>query len=224
MRSLVLLLVVASLGLFSTVGVAQSDLRPETDQTTTIDRIQFTDAELADFGFTPAELDIYKKRMQSTPGRWWGQLSPMELMMYSSTTEVERKRFARLYLESLHPKVLAERDAAVTMYQVAREIHKEQRGVTPVSMTKRSLKRPVLFVDVGCESCKKDVIELVEASDSILDIYVLGVDRAEDVNQQLIRWARSMRLPPKRITLNDDNGIYQRRYGQALDKLHLVNQ
>jgi len=183
---------------------------------------EYTERELEEYGFTTADLASYHARLQSKAGRWWGHLSPMELMMYSAESDLERRRFARMYLESMHPKSLAERDAVVTLYAVARDMYKEK--VTNVLPVKRSLRRPILFVDLNCDDCKADVIELVQAADAVLDIYVTGLDRSKDRNAQLIHWARSMQLPPSRITLNADRGIYQQRYGQPLDRLHLVSQ
>ncbi len=200
-----------------------NQLLPQNNETTI--NTEYTDAELGDYGFTASELTTYKARLNTKAGRWWGQLSPMEMMMYSATTEIERKRFARMYLESMHPKSLAERDATVTMYQVARDIHKEKSGLVQFpKQSKTVLKRPVLFVQLACVECKKDVIELVNASEEVLDIYIAGLNKSDNPKDQLVAWARSMRLPPTQITLNEDKGIYQRRYGKPLNRLHLVHQ
>jgi len=186
---------------------------------------EHTEAELLDYGFTARDLENYRARMTTRAGRWWGHLSPMEMMMYSAETADERHRFARMYLQTLHPKSLAERDAGVVMYQEARALYQEQRGMVRFSNSALMEQiRPALFVRFDCESCKQDVIELIAASDTKVDVYLTGIDSEKDVNAQLIAWARSMQLPPQKVTLNDDRGIYQRQFGQPLERLQLVTQ
>jgi len=196
--------------------------RPPNTREQTTQSLRFTDAELLEYGFSTQDLATYKDRLTGRAGRWWGHLSPLEMMMYSAVDDAERRRYAKMYLQSSYPKAQAERDAAATMYQVARELFTEQSGKRQFGG--RSTKRPALFVSIACEDCKKDVVELVAATDGVMDIYVtnLAVDRP--IKDQLISWASSMRLPSSKVTLNEDKGIYLKRFGSPLDRFHLVTQ
>ena len=181
----------------------------------------YTDAELVSAGLSEADMAVYRTRMKTQKGQWWGHVSPAEFMMYSSESDDERKRFAKLYLESNFPKALAERDAIEAMYQVARDIYAKQIGADARPIAKR----PALFINIACEDCKPSVLDLITSSESIVDIYLTGLSSELSVelrNETMIDWARSLQLDPKRITLNDDNGLYERKMGVLLDQFHLV--
>jgi len=107
--------------LFYLMSNASAQTAP-TSPSLSIHRIEYTDAQLVSFGFTKKELGEYEKRLNSIEGKWWGHLSPMEMMMYSAKTENERRRFAKMYLTSNNPKAQAERKSAIAMYSAAREI------------------------------------------------------------------------------------------------------
>lgn len=186
-----------------------------------VDRIEYTDSQLERFGFTANDLKEYKQRLNSLEGKWWGHLSPMEMMMYSAKNEIERRRFAKMYLTSNNPKAQAERKSAVAMYSAAREILADE---LTESLSEVSPKPIILFVNVDCSDCASEVKAVVSDSDHKVDIYVTSLNRKLDIEKQLVNWASALNLPHKKVTLNDDKGIYQNSYGQKLSRLKVIKE
>lgn len=200
------------------VVVAQTVQQPSS---LTISRIEYTNSELASFGFTKKELGDYAKRLDSIEGKWWGHLSPMEMMMYSAKTEGERNRFAKMYLTTNNPKAQAERKSAIAMYSAAREIMaNELVSAYPTEQTKPT----VLFVNVNCNDCAAEVKSVVGDANQKVDIYVTNLNEKLDVNEQLVKWASALSLPHQKVTLNDDKGIFQRSYGYGLSRLKVIRE
>lgn len=185
----------------------------------TLGVVMYTDQQLSEYGLTEIDIASYHRYLQGKEGKWWGHLSPIELMMYAAETEQERIRFARLYLTSTFPKALAERDAMRTMYRVSREILIEQIGSDGVHIQKR----PLLFVNLNCESCQSEVTTLINEAGGIVDIYVTELDPDQKPDAQLITWAQSLALPANKVTLNDDRGIFQKKFGYRLERYYAVS-
>jgi integrating conjugative element protein (TIGR03759 family) len=210
--------VLACLVGFASNALAQSLLTPSS---LSVSRIEYTDSQLMSFGFTHKELTEYQKRLNSLEGKWWGHLSPMEMMMYSAKTEDERRRFAKMYLTSNNPKAQAERKSAIAMYSAAREIMAEE---LTESLADMGSKPTILFVNVDCKDCANEVKSLVANAKQKVDIYVTNLNRKLDITNQLVTWARGLNLPHKKVTLNDDKGIYQNSYGHTLSRLKVVEE
>ena len=189
--------------------------------TPSVSRVEYTDSQLVGFGFTQKELSDYSNRLKSIEGKWWGHLSPMEMMMYSAKTENERRRFAKMYLTSNNPKAQAERKSAIAMYSAAREIMANEL----VDSFSRVAPNPtILFVNVGCEDCASEVKSVVSKASQKVDIYVTNLNRELDISKQLINWASALSLPHNKVTLNDDKGIYQGSYGHTLKRLKVIEE
>lgn len=203
---------------FVSVAVAQTIQKPST---LSISRIKYTNFELEGFGFTQKDLGEYEKRLSSIEGKWWGHLSPMEMMMYSAKTEVERRRFAKMYLTSYNPKAQAERKSAIVMYAAAREIFADE---LTGSFSESPSNPIVLFVNVNCNDCAADVKSIVADAIQKVDIYVTHLNRKLDIKAQLVAWASDLSLPYKKVSLNDDNGIFQRSYGYELNRIKVVSK
>ena len=186
-----------------------------------VTRIEYTDAQLVSFGFTKKELDDYAKRLNSIEGKWWGHLSPMEMMMYSAKTESERRRFAKMYLTSNNPKAQAERKSAIAMYSAAREIMADELYE---SFSEGVSKQTILFVNVDCNDCANEVKTVVANANQKVDIYVTNLNRKLAIEKQLVTWASALSLPHKKVTLNDDKGIYQKSYGHNLSRLKVIEE
>jgi integrating conjugative element protein (TIGR03759 family) len=186
-----------------------------------VSRIEYTDSQLMSFGFTQKELSDYAKRLNSIEGKWWGHLSPMEMMMYSAKTEGERRRFAKMYLKSNNPKAQAERKSAIAMYSAAREILADE---LIDSLNDIKAKPTILFVNVDCNDCASEIKSVVANANQKVDIYVTSLNRKLDIKQQLVNWASVLSLPHNKVTLNDDKGIYQNSYGQTLSRLKVIEE
>lgn len=183
-----------------------------------VSRIEYTDPQLLSFGFTKKELGDYAKRLNSIEGKWWGHLSPMEMMMYSAKTEGERRRFAKMYLTSNNPKAQAERKSAVAMYSAAREILAEELTDSLNGITS---KPTILFVNVDCNDCAGEVRSVVANANQKVDIYVTSLNRELDIKKQLVNWASALSLPHNKVTLNDDKGIYQILINPLIEGINL---
>lgn len=186
-----------------------------------VSRIEYTDSQLERFGFTHEDLSNYAKRLNTIEGMWWGHLSPMEMMMYSAKTENERRRFAKMYLSSNNPKAQAERKSAIAMYSIAREIYADGFANSYPDVKPKPI---ILFVNVDCQDCARDVTSVVVGANRQVDIYVTNLKPDSDVKSQLIRWASALNLPHQKVTLNNDKGIYQRSYGHALSRLKVIEE
>ena len=192
-----------------------------TSSSLSIHRIEYTDAQLVSFGFTKKELGEYEKRLNSIEGKWWGHLSPMEMMMYSAKTENERRRFAKMYLTSNNPKAQAERKSAIAMYSAAREIMADELSE---SLSEVVTKPTILFVNVDCSDCASEVKAVVANAKQKVDIYVTNLNRELAIETQLVKWASALSLSHKKVTLNDDKGIYQKSYGHSLSRLKVIEE
>jgi len=186
---------------------------------TNVSRIEYTDSQLVSFGFSQKELSEYAKRLKSIEGKWWGHLSPMEMMMYSAKTESERRRFAKMYLTTNNPKAQAERKSAIAMYSAARDIMADE---LVDSFSSVGSKPTVLFVNVDCTDCASEVKTAVAEANQKVDIYVTNLNQTLDIKKQLIKWASALSLPHRKVTLNDDKGIYQRSYGTKLSRVKVI--
>jgi len=210
-----------SLVCFLTLLSEASAQTPPTLSASSVSRIEYTESQLMSFGFTQKNLKGYRKLLNSIEGKWWGHLSPMEMMMYSAKTESERRRFAKMYLTSNNPKAQAERKSAIAMYSAAREIMADELAD---SFSSVGLKPAILFVNMNCKDCASEVKSLVARASQKVDIYVTNLNRNLDVNTQLVNWASALSLPHKKVTLNDDKGIYQSSYGHALNRLKVIEE
>lgn len=200
-------------------GVIAQDL--QAPSSFSVSHIEYTDSQLMDFGFTQKELSEYARRLNSLEGKWWGHLSPMEMMMYSAKTEGERRRFAKMYLISNNPKAQAERKSAIAMYSAAREILAEELNKSLSGLTS---KPTILFVNVDCNDCASEIKSVVANADQKVDIYVTNLNRKLNIKKQLVSWASALSLPHNKVTLNDDKGIYQNSYGQALSRIKVIKE
>lgn len=194
---------------------------PHTSSSLSVHRIEYTDAQLVSFGFTKKELGEYTKRLNSIEGTWWGHLSPMEMMMYSAKTDSERSRFAKMYLTSNNPKAQAERKSAIAMYTAAREIMANELSESFSEVVSKPI---ILFVNVDCNDCASEVKKVVANADQKVDIYVTNLNRKLAIEKQLVTWASALSLPHKKVTLNDDKGIYQKSYGHTLSRLKVIEE
>lgn len=194
---------------------------PPPSSSLSVHRIEYTDAQLESFGFTNKELGEYTKRLNSIEGAWWGHLSPMEMMMYSAKTEKERSRFAKMYLTSNNPKAQAERKSAIAMYSAAREIMADELSE---SFSEVISKPTILFVNADCKDCASEVKLVVANANQKVDIYVTNLNRKLAIEKQLVTWASALSLPHKKVTLNDDKGIYQKSYGHTLSRLKVIEE
>jgi len=194
---------------------------PQTTSSSNVSRIEYTDSQLVSFGFSQKELDEYAKRLNSIEGKWWGHLSPMEMMMYSAKTEGERRRFAKMYLTTNNPKAQAERKSAIAMYSAAREIMADELVDSFSSVASKPI---ILFVNVDCTDCASEVKTVVAEATQKVDIYVTNLNQKLDIKKQLVTWASALSLPHKKVTLNDDKGIYQNSYGSQLSRLKVIEQ
>ena len=182
----------------------------------------YSNSQMLDMGLTASDIAQYQSQRETVKGLWWGHMSPVEFLMYSSEDENERKRFAKLYLSSNLPKAVAERDAMVTMYEMAREVYAEQYGL----VSNDESKRPALFVNIACSDCSDEVVDIINLSQIKVDVYLTGLTALSDENekqQAMINWARELNIHPKKITLNDDNGIYEQLNHQPLVSYHLMD-
>ena len=204
---------------FASTVVAEPKIAPELEST--FERIEYTESQLSDFGFDKNDLKEYKRRLNTIEGQWWGHLSPMEMMMYSAKTEDERRRFAKMYLTSNNPKAQAERKSAIAMYSAAREILADQLSDSLSDLTS---KPTILFVNVDCKDCASEVRSVVAGANQKVDIYVTSLNRKLDIEKQVVSWASALNLPPNKVTLNDDKGIFQRSYGQRLSRLKVIEE
>lgn len=210
----VIIFLAGSLGM----AVAETIQKPPS---VSISRIEYTNSELESFGFTQKDLAEYGKRLNSIEGKWWGHLSPMEMMMYSAKTEIERRRFAKMYLTSNNPKAQAERKSAIAMYAAAREVFADE---LTNSFSESPSNPIVLFVNVNCKDCATEVKSFVADAIQKVDIYVTHLNRKLDINTQLVDWASDLSLPYKKVSLNDDNGIFQRSYGYELGRFRVISK
>lgn len=220
MKTFLTLILLSSSSLLycGTVVAAQSETKRSS---LTVSGIDYSDAELEQFGFTRNDLKNYSKRLNSIEGKWWGHLSPMEMMMYSAKTEVERRRFAKMYLTTNNPKAQAERKSAIAMYSIAREIIANELEGTLSQANSRNI---ILFVNVDCADCAGEVKSLVSEAAQKVDIYVTNLNAKLNIKNQLVNWARALDLPHQKVTLNDDKGIYLKSYGQTLDRLKVIQE
>lgn len=220
MKTLIGLMFIAS-WLFMTSANEASAQTQNMQASPTVSRIEYTDSQLIGFGFTQKELTDYAKRLNSIEGKWWGHLSPMEMMMYSAKTEGERRRFAKMYLTSNNPKAQAERKSAIAMYSAAREILADE---LTDSLNDTTSKPTILFVNVDCNDCASEIKSVVTNADQKVDIYVTNLNRKLDIKNQLVNWASALSLPHNKVTLNDDNGIFISSYGQTLSRLKVIEE
>lgn len=220
MKTLIVLMFTASWLLMTLANEASAQTQ-KMPTSSTVSRIEYTESQLMSFGFTQKELSDYAKRLNSIEGKWWGHLSPMEMMMYSAKTEGERRRFAKMYLTSNNPKAQAERKSAIAMYSAAREILADE---LTDSLNDTTSKPTILFVNVDCNDCASEIKSVVTNADQKVDIYVTNLNRKLDIKNQLVNWASALSLPHNKVTLNDDKGIFKSSYGQTLSRLKVIEE
>ena len=214
-----LILIFSASGFFLYLASEASAQTRQATSLSNVSRIEYTDSQLVSFGFSQKDLGEYAKRLNSIEGKWWGHLSPMEMMMYSAKTEGERRRFAKMYLTTNNPKAQAERKSAIAMYSAAREIMADELVDSFSSVASKPI---ILFVNVDCTDCASEVKTVVAEATQKVDIYVTNLNQTLDIKKQLIKWASALSLPHKKVTLNDDKGIYQRSYGTKLSRLKVI--
>jgi len=181
--------------------------------------------ELTEKGLRQDEIHAFREIEKSKEFQWWGHLSPLEVLIYSSKTDRQRKEYASRYMELNGPKVIAEVKALMAMRQAALEYKKLYFSDEETQFNKVApLPRLSIFVPINCHDCKAEVLDFVLGSKGLVDVYLAGLDKESSLRDQLIKWAVSAGLPTKGVTLNDENGIYFENTGKPLLKLEVLGR
>lgn len=167
------------------------------------------------WGLTNSEWQRYQQLRQGERGLWSPGLDPLTTLGVEANSDAERQRYAELLARKEHQRV--EKELAFQ-----RAYNQAWKRLYPTLMPIRSVIRPrlALFVSEKCPACETLAQKLIN-DDYPLDIWLLN-SRNDDASLQ--RWAQRQHIDMRKvergqITLNHDNGRWQRMGGTTLPLL-----
>jgi len=182
---------------------------------TSADR-QSGDKPWEQWNLTRTDWNRYQEIMSGPRGTWSPDISPVSALGIHAITEVDRMRYATIAATQDWERLMSERAWYLT-YGVAKERYFNER-LKELEASQKALSDTaasdhlVLFTDDQCNpQCRRAVSTALDTGATI-DIYFVGVSNRDAIGE----WAKANRIPPeavnktKRVTLNIDNGMFQR--------------
>lgn len=184
-------------------------------QQTRTEEQTITHTQAQQWGLTDSEWQRYQQLHQGERGLWSPRLDPLTTLGVEADSDTERQHYAELLARKEHQRVEKELAFQRAYDQAWKRLYPT---LTPI----RSVTRPrlALFISEQCPACETLAQKLIN-DDRPLDIWLVN-SRNDDASLQ--RWAQRQHIDMRKvgrgqITLNHDNGRWQRMGGTALPLL-----
>ena len=148
--------------------------------------------------------------MEGQAGQWWGHLDPQLFLAFATTEQLQRNYYVNRYLRNNFPRANAERQTMIAFRQEAKKL-----APTLVQQAVQQIQAKInnqIFINLDCDSCANEIKQLIKNHEGKTDLYFIGAENDSDI----LKWAETHQLPPNKITLNHNNGLYEKYFKQPL--------
>ncbi len=193
------------------------------------------------WGLEVEDWQRYRTLMQGPRGLWYRDIDPVWVLGLSAETESERMRYARLAADIEGRRVEAELafqraydDAwkeksvdgkVLDSFRLAVRKGASKSRTTEHPLQSRVPPRRLVFVEIGCEACRAELLRSVQATGSGgVDLYVTGAATDDDIRQWAVRMdIKRQWVKDGLVTLNHDAGYFERLTGEALHGIRVFD-
>ena len=191
-----------------------------------------------EWGLNFTEWRRYEAILQGPKGLWYKKLDPTHVLGLDAKTEAERYKYARLQAEIEFKRVSAELEFQEAFRKAHAELYPELPLIDESKFDQSPLQkmlsggqgqvrgRAIYFVDMACVDCKQTIQKLVS---KVGTEWLAGIDfyfPKSQSKKDVFQWAKKNNISAasvnsRLITLNLDNGTYQKLKRLGGDKLYL---
>ncbi|MCX4030189.1 TIGR03759 family integrating conjugative element protein [Endozoicomonas sp. SM1973] len=230
-------LLLATQPLYATEAV-QSQMSQSNGQYSATQTLEQKKIRATQWGLSLSEWQRYETILQGPKGTWYSTLDPTHVLGLDAKSDEERRKYARLQVEVESARVSSELAFQRAFHQAQKEMYPDLLPIDNSKFLKSPLEnmlsggqyqeqgRAIYFVDLACEDCRYTIQKLIRKAGSQwlsgVDFYILNTKN----KRTIIDWATQQKIPTelvnrKLITLNIDNGTYQKLTHLGGDKLYL---
>jgi integrating conjugative element protein (TIGR03759 family) len=202
--------------------VASEPTHSQVQQTATVETpLSPTEAARAElWGLTPSEWRRYRELMQGIRGSISpANLSPIEVLGIHARDEAERRRYAQVWVQAMHPAVARVLAFQRAYDEASKRLYPGELLIDPARVPRAKPRstdlskddRVLLFIRPDCPGCDALLGRLLQRLDQIagIDLYLVGLKPGDE--QAVRHWAAGHGIRPawvsaRRVTLNFDAG------------------
>ncbi len=188
------------------------------DSSADADNTAITRTQVIEFarswGLTIDEWDRYESLIDGPRGIWSPNIDPITVLGIEATTIEEQEKYASLYVEKFHERVMKEQRFQITLNRVRQDYYEN----IPVSVAAHNPKANSYALFISAKSCSDECshwlnrgMGFVSIDDVTLHIYLSEAPNEQDVRKWAVDWSIPLRMIyDEKVVLHIENGQHSR--------------